>query len=257
MKQDTTEIRKDNKKALPKMLLVTLLCAGLGALVGVGSAVMSDSIDLTGLPQMLSAAIQKSLPFGIPVCGVLTLIPAVLLLHQVKKLFAGWDGEEETYAERMEYLLTWSMVLAGLLMPIAFFFLSAALVYIETGNVLLVAGEMILVLAGVVFVQQKAVDLTRMLNPEKKGSVYDTNFQKKWLESCDENERRQIGEAAFHSFKAVNITCVGLWIVLTVGQTVFQTGILPIVVVLLIWGVLQGSYFAACLKTIRKKKKAD
>ncbi|MCD7773616.1 MAG: DUF3169 family protein [Ruminococcus sp.] len=31
--------------------------------------------------------------------------------------------------------------------------------------------------------QQKCVDATKKLNPEKTASVYDTRFQKKWMEA--------------------------------------------------------------------------
>lgn len=62
--------------------------------------------------------------------------------------------------------------------------------------VLLDIGVFLLSCACVIFAQQKAVDLERRMNPEKHGSVYDAKFQKKWLDSCDESERRQIGEAS-------------------------------------------------------------
>ena len=39
--------------------------------------------------------------------------------------------------------------------------------------------------------------LTRRINPEKQGSVYDTKFFEKWVDSCDESEQRQMGQAAF------------------------------------------------------------
>lgn len=38
--------------------------------------------------------------------------------------------------------------------------------------------------------QKNAVDFLKIVNPEKSGSVYDMNFQKKWIESCDEMDSR-------------------------------------------------------------------
>ena len=35
------------------------------------------------------------------------------------------------------------------------------------------------------------VDLEKKLNPEKKGSVFEMQFQKTWLESCDEAQKQQ------------------------------------------------------------------
>lgn len=255
MNRNTVEIQKENKKALPKYLLILLLCAVLGGVVGFCVAMLGDQGGAAGLPKLLTAMLTKSMYVGTPVCGVLMLVPAAVILRRVKKMFAGWDGEDEACGERMEYLLNWPMILVGLLMPIVFFFFSVGMMYaVGTMHQILVLVEMIAGLAAVTLVQQKAVDMTRMLNPEKKGSVYDADFQKKWLDSCDENEQRQIGEAAYFSFKAVNITCMVLWVMLIMTNMIFQTGILPITMVLGIWAVLQGSYFYACLQMSRKKK---
>ena len=90
------------------------------------------------------------------------------------------------------------------------------------------------------------------MNPEKKGSVYDTNFQKKWIESCDENEQRKIGAAAMRSFRMVNNVCVVLWVILVFFSLVYLVGILPMFLGLLIFGVNQVSY---CLEAIRLEKK--
>ena len=42
--------------------------------------------------------------------------------------------------------------------------------------------------------QQRSVDLTKRLYPEKTASVYDTHFRKKWLDSCDEAETWNLEE---------------------------------------------------------------
>ncbi|MDY4515087.1 MAG: DUF3169 family protein [Lachnospiraceae bacterium] len=36
-------------------------------------------------------------------------------------------------------------------------------------------------------------------NPEKTASVYDTKFQKKWMDSCDEAEKILIREATIQA----------------------------------------------------------
>ena len=45
-----------------------------------------------------------------------------------------------------------------------------------TYGILLVVGELILSLVWTTLMQQKAVDLTQAMNPEKQGSVYDLKF---------------------------------------------------------------------------------
>lgn len=50
--------------------------------------------------------------------------------------------------------------------------------------------------------------------PEKKTSVYDLKFQKKWMDSCDEAEKILIGKCAYKAFGKTNLTCVILAAVL-------------------------------------------
>ena len=100
--------------------------------------------------------------------------------------------------------------------------------------------------------QQKVVDLTKKINPEKRGSVYDMKFQKKWLDSCDESEQRQIGQACYKAYQAVTKVSLWLWVALMVLHFAFDTGLLPAVPVLIIFGVLQITY---TLETIRLSRK--
>ena len=39
------------------------------------------------------------------------------------------------------------------------------------------------IMAEATIIQQKCVDTTKQMNPEKKASAYDMRFQKKWLEA--------------------------------------------------------------------------
>lgn len=44
----------------------------------------------------------------------------------------------------------------------------------------------LVILAEGVIIQQKVVDINKIMYPEKTASVYDLKFQKKWVDSCDE-----------------------------------------------------------------------
>ena len=97
-------------------------------------------------------------------------------------------------------------------------------------------------------IQQKLVDATKRMNPEKQGSVYDTKFQKKWMESCDEAERAAIGQCAFKAYQAMSLTCLGLWAVFTLGGMFFNWGFLPSKAACIVWGVGQSVYCWSCIK---------
>ena len=86
------------------------------------------------------------------------------------------------------------------------------------------------------------------MNPEKHGSVYDSKFQKKWLESCDESERRQIGEASRRAYMVTSRLCLGLWLALIILSMMLKISVLPTVVLLVVWGTMQVTYTLECIR---------
>ena len=97
----------------------------------------------------------------------------------------------------------------------------------------------IAVMVETIIIQQRCVDAVKRMNPEKTASVYDVKFQRKWMDSCDESEQRQMGQAAFKAYRAAVNTCLWMWAALIVLHYAFDTGLLPIVMVLVIFGVLK------------------
>ena len=120
----------------------------------------------------------------------------------------------------------------------------------ETSGALFLAGIIgfLTIMIEAVIFQQKCVDTTKKMNPEKTASVYDMKFQKKWMESCDETEKIMIGKCAFKAYAATNTVCSILSIVLAVCALVFGIGFLPSLVVCLIWIVNQSVYCKEALK---------
>ena len=106
----------------------------------------------------------------------------------------------------------------------------------------------LVILAEGIIIQQKAVDITKIMYPEKTASVYDLKFQKKWVDSCDEAEKIMIGRCAFEAFKVTNSVCGALSVILAIGALTFDIGFLPSFVVCLIWLVSQCAYCRAAIK---------
>ena len=142
----------------------------------------------------------------------------------------------------------------------SFFFFNAGIVYlpqeVDSAAIPLLA-IFLVVIALSILLQQKTVDLTKEINPEKRGSVYDMKFQERWLESCDEAERRQIGQASYKAYVTVSRFCPYCWGVLLLGNMVFHYGILPSAVVLVIWAVLSVSYTREAIRLGRRGQKTE
>ena len=242
----------ENRKALPKFALTTLgsLLAG-GALGFVIGLTKVFGLNVSALAAALSAALEAATPWGIPVTSVLTLGTCFFLYRFAAKKFAAWDGgDEDETSESIDAALSWVLLLSALQLLFNLFFLSAFRIYWMEKSIgaLAVVGVFLLSCGFVMFTQQKTIDLERKMNPEKHGSVYDSKFQKKWLESCDESERRQIGEASRRAYMVTSRLCLGLWLALIILSMMLKISVLPTVVLLVVWGTMQVTYTLECIR---------
>ena len=84
-------------------------------------------------------------------------------------------------------------------------------------------------------------------------NIFDKDFNKEWLASCDEAQKLMIYEAAYKAFQATQMTCMVMWILALMGMMMFGIGIMPSVCVFIIWLTLTISYCVAC-RNIEKRK---
>ena len=244
------KVKQENRRALPKFFGTVLLFALLGGVGGFVVAIAGPSGLAGWLQAGLGEVLRVAVPWGIPVSSVILLGIGLGLYRSAKGRYSRWDGEDEDLAEGIEISLSYVLLFTALAVILDFFFLSAAFL----SDVPMVTSVLFLVsVVLVILLQQKAVDLTRRMNPEKRGSVYDPSFQKKWMDSCDEAERAQIGQASYQAVRAATIACLVLWVVLTILNFSFDIGLLPALTVLVVLGVLQVTYCLTCIRLSRSK----
>lgn len=246
-------VKQDNRRALPKFLAVVAASAVLGGIGGFLIAMAAKPEVLEAVRAGLDRTMQMIGPWGIPVSGAALLFPAWLYYRSARNLYGSLEPDtEEGVAEEIQLRTNMSLLLTTLETIFAFFFMAASFQYTYAPlNVVL----FLLSIACVILLEQKVVDLTRRLNPEKKGSVYDLKFRKTWLASCDEAERAQIGQASFRAFQTTTMACVIVYLVLTVMNFMAGIGLLPVLVVLVIFGVFQVSYLLACIRICRRSQR--
>lgn len=242
-----TENRRENRRAFPGFLLLCLAGGLVGAAIGFCSTVVGD-----GFGQNLVQAAERALTAAAPylsflVCAFL-MLPAYWLYFSARRTFRGWDGEDECALEQTSGRREWAMLLGSICIILEFFALSANLCYsVGTGVLVGTAGFLAATVLSLVL-QKQVVDLEKEISPEKTGSVFALNFEKQWEQSCDEAEQLMIYRSAYASFRATNIACVALWLLLTLGNLFYEIGIMPTVAVSAIWLVMSISY---CLKSMR------
>ena len=253
---DSNEIKKANRKAMPKFILMMIISLIVGGAMGLffaeyGLNSLSGHLKTAGeifgmyIAPWLMLALAIILPVGF-----------ILLYKRVKKLFSKWDGEDEEVSDAVDEKLSIIIWVTSAASIISYFLIAASY---STGFTAFENEEKILpvfigivaffgILIETVIIQQKCVDATKKTNPEKTASIYDTKFQEKWMDSCDEAEKIMIGKCAYKAYSTTNTVCSILAIVLAVGALFFEIGFLPSLVVCIIWIVNQSVYCKEAIK---------
>ena len=250
---ENNTVKRDNRKALPKYLLILFVAAIFGGAMGFAAGWVGHD----NLSEVIATAVADGLtaaaPWALLGTSVVSLALILWLYRAAKALFTGWDGEDEAVMDRADEKLNWALLLTAAQMVLDMFFFAVA----QSAHNMTALWSVLFFLVSIfllVFAQQKIVDLTRRMNPEKQGSVYDTKFKKKWFESCDEAEQKQIGQAAYKAFNVVSTACPILWLALLVLSYAFNFELLmPTFIVCFIWLLMQVSYCLECIRLGKRK----
>ena len=258
MRNSNNAARRENKKALPKFILIVVCSLILGGALGLLMVKLSlEDFDSTldAAARFFTVRAAGWLIIALPVVELAACLP---LYVSAKKQLALWDGEDEAVSGGIEVRISVCVWITSLFTVLAFFLLAALFSGLAASAgappkipAPLFFGALAAFLAALfasIVLQQKLVDLAKQLNPEKEGSVYDTRFQKKWFESCDEAERAIIGQCAFKAYQAMCRMCLVLWAVFALGGIFFSWGFLPAMAVCVVWAAGQSVYARWTLK---------
>ena len=251
---ERNEIKEANRKAMPRFLLLALVGAIVGGIVGFYSA-KYDVDRLAGSMKSAGAFFGQYVSSWILLAiAVITPIVVIPVYQKTKRLLLAWDGEDESVCDIAEKKLNTVLLINGIALISAFFLISAtysggfAMIEKHLNMYVLAIVTFLVILAEGIITQQKVVDIIKIMYPEKTASVYDLKFQKKWVDSCDEAEKIMIGRCAFEAFKVTNSVCGALSVILAISALMFDIGFLPSFVVCLIWLINQCAYCRAAAK---------
>ena len=251
---ERNEIKEANRKAMPGFLLLALVGAIVGGIVGFYCA-KYDVDQLAGSMKSAGTFFGKYVSSWILLAiAVITPIVVIPVYQKTKRLLLAWDGEDESVCDIAEKKLNTVLLINGIALISAFFLISAtysggfAMIEKHLNMYVLAIVAFLVILAEGIITQQKVVDIIKIMYPEKTASVYDLKFQKKWVDSCDEAEKIMIGRCAFEAFKVTNSVCGALSVILAISALMFDIGFLPSFVVCLIWLVNQCAYCRAAAK---------
>lgn len=260
MSQDITRIKSEDKKALKKFIVYMVVSGIIGFGLGFGMVFVKffgrETID-----RILYNGAIMVIPYAIPVVALAILITVAIIYRKSRKAFREWDGESEEQLDKVEERLSFAVWLTSINNIWNYFVFGAtfALKYWENlenqkgfGSALWMVAVFLIATFLVIIEQQWIVNLEKEMNPEKRGSIYDTKFREKWEESCDEAELWQIYKSAYKAYKATHNACIILWLFCVLGSFVWDFGVVPVLMITILWTVLVTGY---CMEANRLSKK--
>ena len=257
------EIKQANRKALPKFLLFAVVCTIVGGVIGYYSGYGAAK---GGIDKLVSIINEAGAFFGTYLAPWLMVATAVILpvvcipiYRSANKLLGTWDGENENVSDTVDRKLSLVIWITSAALIVSYFLIAAsysggfAIFDDKKRTIIFFIGIAAFfgIMAEAIIIQQKCVDTAKQTNPEKKASVYDMRFQKKWIDDCDEAEKIMIGKCAFKAYSATNRVCAVSAGVLAGCALIFKIGFLPSLAVCLIWLVNRSVY---CREAIRYYK---
>lgn len=249
------ENRREDKKAFGKMMLFVIAGAVVGFFMGFFSVFSEGMMSM--IAEKCMQVVTVIAPYGNFFFSTIMIIAYMVWMRKGRKLYEAWDGEDEDVIEKVESKIEKALALTSVNMIFVFFFFGLGVYVSEYGklarneSLICIAINMLGLIYGMivtVVLQKNLVNFTKEINPEKHGSVYDTGFQKKWLESCDESEQLQTYRAGYCAMQTGSFACIVLWVVCMIGMLSWDFGIMPMVMVLAIWLVMIIRYYIEAMK---------
>lgn len=251
--QEEQEQPKSEKKIIIRFLVIMVCSVVLGYIVGKYTHMLQETKGADFIPvwNAICSIATYILPVLYVVMHLVVATVSFAIYGKARKQAAAWDGEDEDYIEAVEARLDIPIILGNIVMVLNALLYAVVIFQAEQVEMsklqqdILINGGNIVFFVGLIYqfvLQKLVVDLVKKLNPEKRGSVFELDFIKTWVSSCDEGQKLKQYTATYHSFRITNITCVLFWLLCFISQFMFHTGLFPTICVSVIWLTLVGTY---------------
>ena len=229
--------QKKEKKSIQIFVIVLIigLLAGIGA--GMFARNMKDVISNLGViisqsRDLLSIIVSSVMLLMNMGMAIICFIQCRMLKRQV----ADWrvEGENEEELDLLEYRMNIPIIITSIGMVINFFLIAMNWRLGISEAELTPIANMMTSLGNAIFCLSFVIEMA-VQNPEKKGRIFNFNFQKEWLGSCDEAERLVEYKSGFRAYMIGQYVCIGLWLFCIIGQFTFDIGIMPIICLTIVW----------------------
>lgn len=254
--------RQQEKKKMNTYLkygLTLLACMALGAAVGFITGYFGTDNGLEDIAGDILQVIRSNIFWILLTFFVVSMLAGEYILSGMRKIGMRLQEAEDEETDLLEYRLE-RMGSAGMISNNVFMVLSILVLatgysmkYIEAtvdaeGRFLL-AGMIVFILENVYLGiwQLRYVKVLQRIYPEKKGDPASRNFQKQWLESCDEAEQEMIYQSCYKTYMMLAKMLPILTMAAMLSHLIWNTGIMAVIMVSIIWLVTSITYCRYCL----------
>lgn len=264
--KNNTNIKKSNKAIFITFIAVILVLYVAGYFAGRMAVGMEGTDSFEQVTQRVKEFLINVIPIAFFAVSVLAIvIPTIAFLScnsMYKKLQNDRDNDDlwDSLEDRLNVPMILSNAFSIIEVCLFFCFLYASLIMNDGKNggyqtVILIVGFLLFVIAAIleIVIPKLILDIEKKLNPEKQGNILDFNFQKVWMNSCDEAEQLTVYKAGYEAFLSTNIACIILCMVAFGVTFLFKTDILAPVFVCIIWFVNNLSYMLSVAKIEKRK----
>lgn len=259
----SNEIKSEDQKALPKFLLILAGSIILGVAIGTFSSNCDTAALSAGLQAFGVFFGENIAPWLMLALATLMPVIFVAVYRSAKKQLSLWNSEDETLFNAIDHKLSaliWlsnaAFILSFSLFAATFAAVSALHKHRETVfSIHIAIAAFIAIMIEMLMIQQRCVDATKKMSPEKNVSIYDVKFQKKWMDCCDEAEKAVIGKCTLKAHRATSNVCMVLACVFFLCEFLFEIGFLPCFAVCLVWFIHTTVYCREAAKYSKPGRK--
>lgn len=243
-----------------KMGLAMLISAIGGGVLGIFCIIILGGNMMSRIDGGVSFVMEGVQQIMVPVLAAITAVSVVygeLNIRKQKMICSKiletedeecdqWEYEEEKAGAYGTIVNLLSQVLCILVLSAGY-----SMKYIGNGNHVNMLTACVIFLACYAydgFWQVRFVKVVQTAYPEKKGEPSSAKFQQQWLESCDEAERELIYRSAYKSYIQTSKVIPILLVLVMLGHLFFDTGMMAIMIVAVIWIIHSVSYISSCVK---------
>ncbi len=252
--------KKNSTRNIVVFLAIMLVSMAAGFILGAGIAYgKKHGLDFKEILNYINGLVMSVLPAIYIGLSVVSFLTAFIIYRLYSRHASVWDGDDEKEIDKIEAGLGCTLAIANSMM-----IFNVLLFSMHVWNTLCrddlsgagyqLFGVIIFIFnyAWIVVISRLVVELEKRLNPEKKGDFLETNFSKKWEDSCDEAQKMIIYEAGYRAYRAGTRTCTLIWLISFVCMFMLDTGLMPIFIVCIIWFVMMIRYTIEADKLERK-----